>query len=293
MKKAKMQINILDKFELAAMWPVSDFMAAYQKTPKKLAGASVFTLTNPGETNKAAILIFRLFVEDSHRLQNEQKYVLGLRFYSFGDIATIDIIALNKEYHREIAYSHLVTMDWPVLNEDPGGSSRELEASMHTPCLISGGYLQIDSQGQLSFAGQSQDYGGTMLTFDSNNIANFLVSTIPGVEINDHNLEAGKKFVQQILEIMLQHNNQKNFYEKLLEHIYSPENDDQESLSAQQIGALAMMKIADRALMENLNFLHLTVDEFSSGLSRYIMLLTVAKKIRRQKKQKKDNSSLN
>jgi len=280
----KNQIFNLEKnpLELKGLWPVDCFNEAYSKQ-SAFKGCALVSLMNKKNLEEVSLIVLRIFIEDTARAREDQKYVVGIRFYSFGDMATIDVISLDKGLHKEICYDHLKRMGWPSWNEQIGEKVNEFDETTRAPFLFVGGHLKIKSEKQAEFFGSSGDYGLDILFSDSNSIAQYVASA-SGIELGVGNEKKGESFVQEILQFMLKHKLNKDFYEKLIQETCQKTPTVDSSFSAQQIGAFVAMKVADRMLTENKDGMSLIVEEMcGGGIGRTILLESVAQRLRVKK----------
>lgn len=276
-------LQILDPLDFEEMWPMASFHEAYQKEPTLITGCSLIASGNlTQDPDKSALIIFRAFIENGRSVKNDQKYVLGIRFYSFGDMATIDLISLDRGYHRDMAYEHIQKFDWPIMDDTYQRSLNKVQETMHAPFIFVGGHLAVGDGNKVALFSDSGDYGGHIFFSNINDIASFVLSTISGVTATGGNIETGKNIIQGIMDLMDQHKLQPDFYEKLVEYV-NRQPIHGSGFTAQHIGALLMMKVKDRIIRENGDFLSTIVDEMSGGLGRYILISGVAKNIRLNK----------
>lgn len=259
--------------ELLKLWPITSFYKAYDNKDgiKKLIVTSLSS--DDGSPDKIAILVFRLFIEKGVRLGKGQKYVLGLRFYNFGDFATLDLISLDKDYHKNIASEHIKRMNWPSIED----GLDDFKKTIHSPFLFSGAFVELKDE-KLIFSSTSQDYGNSVFLANSNEIS-FYLSSLCGLSVFNKSEETeGKNFLYKILQFMLETKIEKDFYEKFVALVLRSQ-DKTQGFSAQQIASLFTMKVIDRSIRENKGLLKIMVDEMSGGFSRNIMLQSIAKRL--------------
>ena len=279
--------KILHPSELEDFWLVEAFNKMYIEQPsiKGYALAYLFDDENP---KKVATVLMRTFIENGHNAKKDQKYIIGIRFYSFGDMATIDVISLNKGVHKEICYDHLKRIKWPRWNQETNRPVNYLNETARAPFLFVGGHLQVKETG-INFFGSSGDYGDKILFSDANSIAAYAASE-SGIKLETGEKKIGESFVKEILQIMYNHKLKSNFYEELVKNIFQRNSDKKITFTAQHIGALITMKVADRMISEGKDILTATVDEISGhSIGRAIMFSNIERKLKKVRSQGKKN----
>lgn len=91
---------------------LDDFNSAYDCSGSYLRYTAIAEGSNddPGNPDKTALILLRSFIEESSASQ--QKYIAALRFYNFGEMATLDIVSTQQPYHMEIFISHAKNVGW-------------------------------------------------------------------------------------------------------------------------------------------------------------------------------------
>jgi hypothetical protein len=264
---------------------VSEFKQVYSEKPA-LTGFAIATATDePGNPDKTSLVVMRTFVENSDRAKSDQKYVLGIRFYNFGDMATIDVISLDRGFHKDIAYDHLKRLQWTVIDES-GKEANHYNETMRAPIIIVGGHLKVDNNEKVDFSASSGDYGNDIFVSDSNDIAGYVADSC-GIKLGESDKEKGEEFVADLLQFMKENKTKTDFYEKFVEFVYSKDSSEAKKFSTQQIGALISMKASDRAVNEDKSIMQTMIDEVAGGgLARHILLSHVADKIRNKETSK-------
>ncbi len=273
-------IVLQDPSDIEGFWTVNSFNSIYSQT-NALKGSAVAALAtdtsgNPGTT---AMVNMRTFIENGARAKNDQKYVVGIRFYGFGDMASIDVISLDKGFHKEIAYEHLKRLDWPMIGDEFGKPVDEFTQTTRAPFVVVGGHLKVGVDNNVGFSGASGDYGDAILFSDSNAIAAYVASSC-GIDVIGGDKEKGAAFVSDLLEIMLKHKLKQDFYEQLVDEIYQRRSDTTRVFSSQHVGSLITMKALDRAIGEDKHMLQTMVDEVTGGLGRYFLIANVAQRVK-------------
>lgn len=273
---------ISDLEELVSFWPIASFNEVYKKEPALTACSIANITSDPGNPDKTTLIIFRVFIEKGKQAVQGQKYVLGLKFYNFGTLATLDLISLDRPYHKEIAYEHLKRMGWPSIDEQLGRQVDYFNETTLAPFLFVGGHLVVDSGNKIEFSGASMDYGNSVFFSDSNSICKFMTQSSGLLITRTGDAEPGKAFAQRLLDFMLIKKGQNDFYEQFVQEILSSSS-ELINFTPQQLGSLFMMKVLDRTINEEKNMLQLMVEETVEGFGRYVMVAGVAEKIKRSK----------
>ncbi len=271
-----MEFNISSSNKFASFWPIETFNENYKE--EGIKSSSIATIFDVKFPDKTGLVILRSFIQKSERAKTDQKYIIGLRFYSFGDMATIDLISLDKEYHREICYDHLKRMNFPLWGEKMERVDY-YEETTRSPFIFAGGHLKILEDDSIKFFGDSGDYSGKLLFSCSNSIARFIASNSMINSIGEK--KAGQNFIEHILKFMFENKLKREFYQNFVADIFQK---DEINLNSQNVGALIAMKVLDRYLMEEGDIFNLMFEEISGGgLARDIMLHSVAQKIKSKK----------
>ena len=239
------------------MWPIANFQQAYSK--KEGLCKYVVLADGTSEPNSTALMVVRMFLQKETK---ENKYIMGIRFYSFGDLATLDIISLDLPFHRNIIAEHAKKFGWesPIANLD----------NSHTiPFAFVGGFIE---PGPI-FVGSSGDYGNNFFGYNSNDVVKSAVSMINGeTHIPD-------QFFEFMLNFMKNHRLKHDFYEKIYQDLL--DHAAAERLHPQHLGSLVTMKALDRAILDGTDFIQALVEETTSGLGRIMFLSNVAKSMKK------------
>ncbi len=271
-----MEISVSTCNEFASLWPIEVFNDAYNEEGIKASSiANIFDSAFPERTG---VIVFRTFIQKSERAKTDQKYVIGLRFYDFGNFATIDLISLDEDFHREICFEHLKKMNFPMWGEYLEEVDYYSETT-RAPFIFAGGHLKISEDDSVEFFGDSGDYSGKLLLSDCNSLARYIAS-VSNVE-SDKEVESGKDFVKYLLEFMFENKLKREFYQNFVANLYLQK--EEVSLNSQNIGALITMKVIDRQIRENGSISRIMVEEYSGGLARDIIVHSTASKIRAKK----------
>lgn len=226
------------------------------------------------EVDAISLVVLRVFIENSRRLrEGTQKYVVGIRFSNFGDMATIDVISLDKPNHRDIALEHCRRMGYHVHE----GKLGAFEQTYQLPFLFVGGFLNLTEDGDVVFHGASQDYGSDVILGNANEIATS-VASLCEIQVGKADTTVGQTFLERVLELMKEYKMSPMFYEALVDHVFrgNTARDYQKAFIGQHLGALMTMKAIDRVLAEGGDFLQKMVEEVAGGgLSRHVLLSSV------------------
>jgi hypothetical protein len=253
-------------------WITASFEKAYEDKRGFCGTALLIEEDEKGDPNKTGILALRAFIEGGYK--TEQKYVLGLRIFSFGDMATIDIVSLSqKDYpnHRDIIEAHMNKLEWNIFISLLQSTRDKLTASYGFPMAFSGGFVDKN----LRFKGESADYGSNLFGWDGNEIATSILSIVKGSsEVHP--------FLHDIALFMKEKKMQKDFYEKLYEFLLDITPDTNQPVTGQQISALLMMKAIDRSLEEKRDLIQMITEEMTDpeGLGKVAMILGILHRLK-------------
>lgn len=272
--KSNLEI-INDPSTLEIVWTATAFNEVYPE--KGLKGcAIVVDSDSSGEPDKTALITVRIFIENGNRVKTEaQKYVVGIRFYSFGDMATIDIISLDRGYHKNIAAEHLKRMNWQTF-----GNGDDFGKTYQAPFVFVGGLLTA-KEDQVGFFGESMDMGKNIFVGNGNSIAAYAAS-ICGIAVKDGDKAEGELLVKKLLQFMKENKMKQDFYEQFISFVQSsnPDPDFIKSFTGQHMGALITMKATDRSITENADIITMMTQELVDGLGKYALVSHVAEKFK-------------
>ena len=268
-----MRLDVFSFDNLSDLEMAVDFDNAYRE--KGIKKCSMISMSNRGISNSPSLIIFRSFIELSERIKKQQKYVVCLRFYSFGEVCTVDLVSLDKSYHKDICLEHLKRMSWP-LNKF---SYNKYEESIKSPYIFAGGFIKLGHDNFFNFFGRSVDYGGEILFSNSNCLAAYILS-LHGLDVSHSILSIEEDLVSCLLKFMLENKLKKDFYKKLISSFC--EDADLE-LPYQHISAMSFMSAFDKHLLGEGDIYDLLRKEFSEGVGKEAMLKCLARKIKRTK----------
>jgi hypothetical protein len=261
----------------------------FQKYPENpfLRGVAVVALSDsPEETNpdKISAIMMRVFIENGATAKDDQKYVLGLHMQNYGDLAIIDIISLDKGFHKEIAYEHMLRMGWPMTEN--GKPVDKFSETMQAPFIYVGGHAQIAGDEKVNFFASSGDYGNDVLFAVCNDIAAFTAQAC-GVSVLQEDVSKGEKFIENLLMFLKDNKNNDDFYERFIEYVYTQRSNDKPAFTGQQLSAIMSMKLGDMIYARGVDPITARVKELSGdgSLGQSILVNSVADAIRRKKQE--------
>lgn len=252
-----MQIFHEDKY-----WEDFPVISNFRQVYNDKTGTLKYAILSDGDgnPNSTALMVIRMFIEEKTKTH---KYVMGTRFFSFGDMAVLDVISLDLPNHRDIIAEHARRFGF-VLPEKSGGDQS------HTfPWAFVGGFVD-----GLKFTGSSGDFGDNFFGWSSNDVTNSTIGLI-----NEKNKRPDDFFVN-MLTFMKLHKIKRNFYEGLYAFLldHAPAG---KSLHPQHLGALLTMKVLDRVILDKVNYIQALVEEVSDGLGKSIMMENVIKSMKK------------
>ncbi len=238
-------------------WPLNDFNKAYKKK-----GIVLFSEIK----NRDKSFFIRFFIPSLK--PESRKYIMALRFYNFGELATIDFVSLNNLCkYRHIACQHMKNIAWPI-NPSSGESVmlNGFQDSCQIPYFLAGGIL-IRGHNFYNVEDDEGVYGNSILGFNVSDISNFIFSNTLEERILRGSKILGLNFFTDILSLMSENGSQLDFYENLFDHYclkgfkFNPQN----------IGAILAMKAKDRSRREEGDFLNIICEEASMGIGAHII----------------------
>lgn len=245
------QTQVMRGQEIESFWPVSDFNESY---PDKGA-IRKSALISKTSSDQTSLVLGRVFIEKSDRIKRRQNYLVGLRFYSLGELVTIDVISVNKGFHREICHEHLQRMEWPSWSRKLNQPVDYFDNTTYAPFLFSGGCLQLKDDNKINFIEGSDSFGKGVFFPSANSLAAY-ISSLAGIKVaGDKSL--GENFVKNILQITHQYKGRENFYQELVQNTFRHNSTMSVSPSSQYLGSLLTMKALDRSILggENMAFI--------------------------------------
>jgi hypothetical protein len=266
-------ITIIDDTEtLNQQWTSSEFTKVYSGPYTGTAIA-----INGDDPNKGLITL-RSYIKDTKQLQeSSQKFIIAIRFYLFGDMATIDVISLPKAYHKNIFAEHVKNMDWTYGQNESADSDK----NYHAPFMCIGGHISLDRNHELEPHGASYDYGNDFCGSIAEDIAAYVL-TACGLDVASGDVEKGAKCIHNIMNLMEAYKQQADFYERFLDH--RTDLIGHTKIHPQAMSALTHMKAWDTSQAENIDLMVALAREISGGgLTSYAMLKGIQQRIRTTK----------
>lgn len=253
---------------------------------------------NPDNTG---LILVRVALSDlENKISQHKKYVIMQTYYDNGDLSTIDIVKLPKDYHKEIVIEYLTRILSPELSrefasfvpiEAPEGVNERAIKNIvqedmlknvggQSRFLTAGGYAEGDEK-NIKFYGSSGDFLDTFSTYNVNEISSYLLSQTPLAESFEPVENAkGKEYIERCLDIMMKHKLKADFYSQLVD-FYLIENVKNKKLTGDHLlYALIMMKSMDRAIMEGKSPLQILTEEMVEGIGREMMIKSVAERMK-------------
>lgn len=229
--------------------------------------AAAFGADASGKHEQCA-MIFRIIIEKGPLRSVRQKYGVFVRFYAFGETATVDIVSMDREHHREIAEEHLRRMRWDDYGEGLGQSAGFLDATESLPFLTAGGHLATDGS-KAAFYGSDDGYGDRFFFTDADALAACAAAAC-GMMIDRGNIQAGGAFIRETLEFMCEHGGKDDFYEQLVDRVLARTKGGTHPFTAERAGAILIMKVLDRDLAEKKPKRIIMREEVKSGLLKHL-----------------------
>lgn len=189
--------------------------------------------------NKDCSIFLRCLIEKDVGAESKHQYIIGLRFYHFGSVATVDFISFSEDYD-EIYSKYHTAMGWPILTARVttcnlfGWGKKETVS----PFLSETGYLQIKKDYELLSGVHNR-----ILFFNASDLAHIVLSLN---EIVSPVKKMGYDPIQRMLELMYDLSGNEDFYKKVVEETYLYTLFGYRPLSDRHLGSILMMKSLDR-----------------------------------------------
>jgi hypothetical protein len=258
-------VEILKAEETKDEWPAKAFREAYQDIAIKniFRCFAVMEGDESEDPDKTAVIFIRFFIENGKRAKNNQKYILGLRFYGFGDMATIDVISLDMPNHRDILREHADRLE-RFISSDINKRKFFLNNTDILPIFTIGAHIKITEKSILQFIGHSRDFGGNLLGFDVNEVAKQAAFICGLSEKGD---KKGNDFLEELLAFMVKNKMRKDFYEVFVAHFNSSKS------IGQNFRSILAMKVCDTGLKKEKDIVNVLVGEILFGIGKKCLLL--------------------
>lgn len=281
-----MNLTITNKPE-ETNFPATDvFKKAYASSTPNITGISLIS-NDSTNADTIGIVATRIFIEKSQKaISASQKYIISLRFSNFGDMCIVDLISLDKGFHRNIIAEHLRRMDWNIIPAE--AIKNDADSVIMAPIVMSGGHLKIDdTTDETYFFGESMDFTGSIFRNTCNSMAAYLMTTcnLPVSKENDSDIEAGREFFEKLVTFMANNKLKDNFYELAVDFIREQNSKDSIDFTSQHIGGLISMAAVDKCHKNGTEFMQTHVLEMVEGVGRYIFVSGFAKTIKRNRKE--------
>lgn len=260
-----------DKDWLNDFWPVKDFSDAYNISGATVNTAAIVSEHASSDPDKTSLIILRFFIKRGEKVKKDQKYIVGLRFYSFGDMATIDLISLDLPWHRDIVHEHAVRMNWSYQLDSELKKVDAFKETYSLPIVVVGAHLKVASDDSVSFFSSSGDFTENLFGCDVNELAG-QIAFILG--LNKEGSKKGKEFLEGLLAFLQRNGLREDFYENVVEQYVGSSK-----FTGQNFAGLITMKVADRQIKENGNPIRILVEEITDGFAKKAMVIAAAQKM--------------
>lgn len=259
---------ITDTETLNQQWTSSQFTEAYSGPYTGTA------IAINGHDPEKGLITLRSYIENTEKLQKgSQKFIIAIRFYSFGEMASIDVISLPLGNHKNIFSKHIKNMNW---NFAPDGFN-DGDKNYHAPYICIGGHMSLDIDGNLKPHGTSMDYGNDFCGSIAEDIAAYVLRAC-GLDVASGDVEKGAECIHNLMDLMESHKQQSHFYERFIDQRIDLIGTAK--IHPQTISALTYMKAWDTSLAQNINLMTALIREISGGgITTYAMLKGIQQKI--------------
>lgn len=234
---------------------------------------------NPTPENTGLIWVRNLLTDLEGRLSEENKYVLLQTYSNFGDMSTIDIVKLPKEYHKDIVREYFGILDENQLKHGEENFSR---------FLITGGSAK-SIENEIEFNSNSADFGAYISRWNTNDVASYLVRQSGLFErAKSENPNEGEDYIKRIMGLMIENKGEQDFYSKLVDFCFEEVElyRNRKKIDNNKISAMIMMKSLDKAIKEGKPLEQMLVEEIAcGGLGREFIIKGIADRIKEQKEK--------
>ncbi|MFH0951434.1 MAG: hypothetical protein V1765_03100 [bacterium] len=266
---------------------LTNFFNHYHQQLKMITGIKVITQSDclVNHNKPLGVTTLRVVIDSS---ATSQKYVIGIKFSNFGEVTSIDLVALSLPHHKDVITKYFGDLgllpkeahfEQNQATSTPLSPTNQLEQWQYKNSLIiAGGWVNNDN-GHLTFNDSSDDFTASIFGLDANELAR----AIYGIAINDE-----PEFIQEIpittpgleqlnrwLQVIDEYQGQNEFYPRFFDSC------DHSRFFVHQLTALFNMKILDLITYRQANPIMAILDELAdpTGLSQYIMSQTIIKKV--------------
>ena len=214
--------------------------------------------TEDNNPDTMGLCMGRIFIEKSAKLTTDQKFILAITTYGFGDICLVDIISLDKGFHREMVKEHTLCMTGETLTL--------------IPFIMAGGHIsQVENK--INVFGSSGDFGNDIVSQNAVDIASYILHEC-GFEIESPT-EKGEEFFEKFTAFLSANKLSKDFYNRFASSEFIKTN-----FTSTQLEGLLYLAARDRASTENISMIEATIAEMAGGAPRTYFVNKVAEKIR-------------
>lgn len=235
------------------------------RVPDAFADSFMLTMSQDemsSDPDGIAVMLVRVLIEKG----GPRKYIMTMKFQGFGDLVMIDIVSLDQAYHKDIGAAYLKMWGVDFSTKEP---------MYEVPVMLAGGWTSPDGE-TVKLESESMDFGNRLLGKDINEIGNYLLS-FTEKDNPDVDTTPGENTIREILEFVLAHKRQPDFYEKLVDQLYA---NGEGKISHQHLSGLLHMKVEDRVAAGDGDYLTILVQEVAGGTPRYAMMQSVARRLR-------------
>ena len=262
-----MIINTGDEF--TSDWPYALFKKAYEDLKEGSVLKCATIIHSESEPDNVAPIVVRIFIQNGAQMKGCQKYIIGLRFFNFGEMATLDIISLKQPNHKSIVMEHARRMGWSRSEHLQDENYRE---SYLVPMIASGASLKVTPDGKLIPSSESMDYKGRLFDYNINDITGRIAYYC---NMGEETSSVDSDFLSKLVDFMHANKGHELFYERLIEH-FPPRQ-----ITGQNISAIVLMKVVDRSIKEpDTNVIKLHTHEMTDGFAKKLLAYIVADQVR-------------
>ena len=251
---------INDTETLNQQWTSSQFTNVY-------AGPHTGTaIAINGDDPEKGLITLRSHIKNTQCLgETSQKFIIAIRFYSFGDMATIDVISLPKEFHKNIFAEHIKNLNWTYGQNESADSDK----NYHAPFICIGGHMSLDEDDYLIPSGASHDYGNDFCGSIAEDIAAYVLR-VCNINVDGGDVEKGAECIHNLMGLMESHKQQPDFYERFLDQ--RTDLIGNTKIHPQALSALTHMQAWDTCIAEEIDMMTALIRSMSGGVATYAML---------------------
>ncbi len=221
---------------------VNNFLETYDKPLFNNFIKKYVAVSLADKNGKIASVVLRCLIETNEKDSINQNYIVGLRFYDFGKIATIDFISSSEKDHNRICFNHLKAMRWPIINGRRTNSANYFDEETISPLVFCCGSLS--RRYEFGILANRNEQILFLKSFDLAYYCLFLNELAEPIDQEENDP------IQELLEFMLDFSDE-GYYERVIEETFVNTPIGQKVLSEQQLGSILMMKSIDWLENEN------------------------------------------